>query len=232
MFSVRKKIYGEKNYHVIIVFGGWGMKQWQLWLLGQLFATYHYKAIMYTYDPTILLGDPEQVVQRFLELEQDVLKTLGTLPKREQKNISMLGVSLGTIPAFMVANEIKSVKKLVINLSGSDLAEIVWGWNKGAGSLIKDRLLTQKVTLNELQKSWFGLSPIHNLAALPGKKVLLYLANQDKLIPFAYQQQLLQSLKDAQIQTEAIINTRHNHLVSMIINLLNFSVYIAFLRNK
>lgn len=226
-----QKIYGKNNSRVIIVFGDWGAKQYQLWLLGQLLASYKFKAMIVTWDPAVFSSNAEMTTTRFEEITSEVLKTIRYLPKREQKQVSVFGIGLGTIPAFMVANQSFEVKKIIANITCSDLAETVWTWKKETNNELKKNLLKQKMTLQRLKDLWFDLSPINNIDRLNGKKVLLYLAKFDEVFPFSQQEQFLNALYDQEIETNAIINTRHNHTISALINLLRFDTYIHFLKS-
>ena len=131
----------------------------------------------------------------------------------------------------MVASTLPQVDKLILNLSGSDLAEITWSWDNVIPGF-KDTLREQNITLPKLKKAWLPLSPYHNLKKVTVNNILIYLSAQDELIPFNSQQELLQSLQKKRIYIEAIINERHGHMVSGAINLLRFPVYINFLRRK
>ena len=74
MFTSSYKIYGQKNSKVVIVFAGWGVRQWHLWLLGQLFTSYGFKAIILTWDKTLLTTDPGLTVQHFMSVKINVWK--------------------------------------------------------------------------------------------------------------------------------------------------------------
>lgn len=226
--SIDKKVYGSRNSRVIVVFGDLNTKQYQLWFLGQLLASYKFKAIVYTLTDSLLSLDPEQIATSFTHLKYHALQTIRSLPKKEQKNLAVFGIGLGTVPAFMVANEASQVSKIIANISGANLAEIVWEWK--SNNTFKKQLYRKKINQQKLQEIWFDLSPSRNLEGLPQKEVLLYMASHDEIFSFTQQEQLLNDLKKAEVSSETIINTRHNHRVSTLINLLHFNVYLSFLR--
>lgn len=229
MFEINQKTYGAKNERVVVVLGGWGTTQRQLWLLGQLLASYRFKAIIITWPRDIMTADVKLTHERFMKVRDDVLTLIKKLPKKQQKNISLFGMSQGTILSFMIANVYPHVEKMVINITGSDLAETVWSWDKTMPEL-KSEIVKNKVTLKKLKNAWSDLSPINNLDHLKAKAVLLYLAKHDELIPFQSQEELLHALQSTDICVEAIINERHSHFTSALLNLLRFPLYVNFLK--
>ncbi len=227
MFEIKQKTYGKKNDRVVIVLGGWGTTQGQLWLLGHLLASYKFKAIIFTYSKDILSIYPDTTSKHIHEVVDQVGQTITSLPAKQQKNVSLFGMSLGTNIAFLVANE-KKIEKMVINLSGGDFAETIWALDKVAPE-IKAGFEKEHITLTKLKRKWSTLSPLNNIDGLKTKEVLLYLAKKDEFIPFSHQKNLLDALQ-SKTKVDAYLNERHGHLVSSIINLLRFQVYIRFLQ--
>jgi esterase/lipase len=231
MFSFKVTTYGKKNNKVVFVFSGWKNTQWQFWFVGKTLQAYGYKAFIYTYDPAILTPDTKQTVKNFAIVKKDVLQRITALPKKEQKNMSVFGTSLGTLLAFMVADEVKNVTKIIANLSGADVAKIVWSWDS-IEKRFKDRLRKQRITLPALQTTWASLSPINNLSAIHRKDVLLYAAEKDEVIPYEQAKELIEACKAKNPHTEAIINSRHSHIMSGLINVLRYETYIHFLNTE
>lgn len=231
MFSFKVKPYGQKNNKVVFVFSGWRNTQWHFWFVSKALQAYGYKAFVYTYDDSILTPDAKQTVENFATVKKDVLQRIHALPKKEQKNMSVLGVSLGTILAFMVADEVPAVTKIIANLTCADVARVVWSWEnieKG----FKEQLRKQKITLPRLQTIWASLSPINNLSTIQRKDVLLYAAEKDEVIPYEEAKALIEACKAKNPRTEAIINSRHSHVMSAIINMLRYETYIHFLQTE
>lgn len=214
-----------------MIFAGWEMRQWQLWLLGQLFTSYGFKSIILTWDVSILTSDPELTLERYMAVKNKCLEIISHLPKRQQQHISLFGMSQSAGLTMMVANAVPRLENIVLNLPGADLAEIAWTWDEVVPEL-KKSLRKKKISLKTLKEVWAPLSPINNLTHLKVKKILVYLARRDELIPFSQQEQLVSALKAHHVKVTGLINTRHHHLLSTIINLLKFDVYMSFLKGE
>ena len=180
MFEIKQKTYGKKNDRVVIVLGGWGTTQGQLWLLGHLLASYKFKAIIFTYSKDILSIYPDTTSKHVHEVVDQLGQTITSLPAKQQKNVSLFGMSLGTNIAFLVANE-KKIEKMVINLSGGDFAETIWALDKVAPE-IKAGFEKEHITLTKLKRKWSTLSPLNNIDGLKTKEVLLYLPGNNSLL--------------------------------------------------
>lgn len=231
MFSFKVKTYGEKNSKVVFVFSGWKTTQWQFWFVGKTLQAYGYKAFIYTYDSSILSPDIKQTVKNFSIIKNDVLKQMKSLSKKEQKNIGVFGNSLGTILAFMVADEVPAVTKVIANLTCADVAEVVWSWDRIEKGF-KEQLQKQNITLPALQSAWASLSPINHLSSIASKDLLLFAAEKDEVIPYEQAKALIEACKQKNQKTEAIINSRHPHVMSALINILRYETYINFLQKK
>jgi len=225
MFSTQTKIYGEKNHSIVLVFAGWEIKNWHLFLLGHLLASYNFKAIIFSWDKEILTDDARLTLSRYEEIKTTAITTISSLPKKEQKNIAVFAMGQAGIVALMVANNLPSVTKIIFNLVGANFPEIIWHNDR-----IKEELIKKHLTLPKLKKIWSQLSPINNVEKLNAKEILIYLASRDTVIPFNEQEAFLHELQKKDHKIEAIINTRHKHEVSRIVNLLRFRVYINFLQ--
>lgn len=231
MFSFDVKIYGKKNEKVIFVFSGWRSTQWQYWFVGKTLQAYGYKACVYTYDQSILSPDVQQTVKNFTTVKKDVLQRIRSLSKKEQKDIGVFGNSLGTLLAFMVADQAPTVTTIIANLTCADVAEVVWSWDRIEKGF-KEQLQKQNITLPALQTFWASLSPVNHLLTIANKDILLYAAEKDEIIPYDQAKTLIEACKVKNPRTEAIINTRHSHVMSAIINILRYETYINFLQKK
>ncbi len=229
MFSIHTRIYGEKNNNIVLVFAGWEIKKSYLFLLGQLLASYNFKAVIFTWDKELLTPDTALTLSRLNEIKEKVLLTVSQFPPKEQKHIAVFGLSEAGVMALMIAASLPSVNKLILNLSGGDISEIIWHKSRKKKEL-RAQLAKKHLTLPKLKAVWEPISPISTSDQLKAKHLLIYLAAKDEVIPFSEQEKLLYHLRKSDHEIEAIVNTRHNHEVSGIVNLLRFPIYIRFLR--
>lgn len=233
MTSFTTKIYGQKNKKIVFVFGGLGSSHSKLlfWFLGQALASHGYQAIVYTYPFSVLSSNPKETRKNFEETKEHVLQTIKKLPKKKSKELAVFGISLGNIPAFMLAQEVPGIKKIIANTPPADLAETVWKW-KNKKFNFRRILEEKKITRKQLKKEWLDLSPLHNLRSSGDKKLLLFASINDDIFPYSQAQKIIEKCKKENIDFEAIINSRHKHLISSIINILKFKTYIDFLNTK
>lgn len=227
------KTYGQKNKNYIFVFGGLGSSQSQplFWFLGQVLASHGYHAIIYTSPVLILSPDPKETLKNFEKIKEDALKKIKKLPKKKRDNLAVFGISLGNIPAFMLAQEVAGVKKIIANTPPADFAETVWKWNQKKFNF-KKLLAEKKITRKQLKKEWAPLSPINNLNFRNDKSLLLFASLHDEIFPYTQAQEIIKKCEKENINFEAIINSRHKHLISSVINILRFKTYIEFLNTK
>lgn len=228
MVDYQTKTYGQKNKKVVIVFGGLGSTQKLFWFLGKALSSHGYKAIIYTYSPALLSPDPKKTRMNFTNLVQEVQKTLRSLPKRQQKRIAVFGTSLGSVPAMMLVQRERNIRDIILNTPIANVAETVWKWEKHHFNF-KKQLQEHRVTRKKLRSDWFDLSPINNLDTLADKRLLLFASTHDEIIPYTQTKELVKKLEDEEIEFEAIINSRHKHLLSSIISMLRYQTYISFL---
>lgn len=229
MFSFRKKIIGKNNKKIIFLICGWPGKIWHYFLTAKILERKGFQSIIYEYDEDILTSSIENTIKNTNVIKNDVLKEIINLKKYGFKDFSIFGTSYGSIISFIIANKEKSFSNLIINLTGADLAETVWTWDKGRDGLVKKGIKKQNISLIKLKQKWDELSPINNINNLKKFKVLFYLAKKDDVIPFRMQNRLLTELLKITPNIKVVINNKHNHLISALINLLRYKIYLNFL---
>src|SRR3990167_3185750 len=131
MFTFRNKIICPQNKKIIFMVCGWPGKIWHYYLTAKILALNGYQSVIYEYDDDILSSSITDTIRNITSVKNDILKMIDVLKQKGCKDFSIFGTSFGTIISFMVANNSSQVTKVIINLSGSDLAETVWSWNKG-----------------------------------------------------------------------------------------------------
>jgi esterase/lipase len=157
----KKNEKGKNNRKVIFLLTGWRNRLWMYWPFAKILSLNGFYCITYAYDDEIFSPDTAKTVRYLTEVRDDVLITIKKLKKEGTKDFSIFGTSLGSMIALMIANNSKGVSKIILNTTGSDIAEIVWSWNK-IFSWFKEDLLEQGFILDKLEKVWSSITPKNN----------------------------------------------------------------------
>ncbi|KKP87231.1 MAG: hypothetical protein UR89_C0004G0020 [Candidatus Roizmanbacteria bacterium GW2011_GWA2_35_8] len=232
MFSFRKKIFGKQNNKIIFLICGWPGKIWHYYFTAKILEINGYRSIVYEYDDNILTSSIKDTIKNTNIVKQEILNQINKFKKQGLQDFSIFGTSYGSIITFMIVNQSKDISKIIINLTGFDLAETVWTWNKGKDSLVKNGIVEQNISLKSLKEKWRELSPINNSNKLEKAKILFYLAKKDEVIPYKLQTKLLEKLKKINHRIQIYTDRKLNHLFSALLNLLWYKRYAKFLNDK
>ncbi|KKS96347.1 MAG: hypothetical protein UV73_C0011G0019 [Candidatus Gottesmanbacteria bacterium GW2011_GWA2_43_14] len=232
MFFFRKKIVGPQNKKIIFLLCGWPGKIWHYLLTAKLLEFHGYQSIIYEFDNNILSSSITGTVNNTVSVKNDIIKEVNRFKHLGYTDFAVFGTSYGTIIAFMVANNEPNISRLIVNLSGADLAETVWTWNKGKESLVKNGIIHQGISLNKLKEKWSFLSPLNNIKNMRDRKILFYLSQKDNVIPYKLQIRLLNGLNKISNNVHVSVNHYSNHLFSALFNLVLFDKYVKFLEKR
>lgn len=222
---------GRKNKKVIFLLTGWGTKMWMFTPFAQILAFNGYYCITYTYDKEILSPQTADTVNKIKSVSKSILDKIEELKANGFRDFYIFGTSLGSTIALMVANKSKDISKVVLNTTGSDIAETVWGWDR-FNSSFKNSLISQGFTLSKLKNEWKDISPENNINNLKNKSLLIYLSRKDEVIPYKLGKKLADQFKERNYQYTLVINNNFNHIFTGFYNLVNISVYLSFLKGS
>lgn len=112
------------------------------------------------------------------------------------RKISVLGISLGSWVAGLIAAHDLSVRKASLLLTGGDLAEMVW--TGGATRHIRTSL-EGKMELPDLQRAWapLNLGNYSHQLARPSLNLQLVVARRDQVVLPALSERLIEQLRGA-----------------------------------
>jgi esterase/lipase len=221
--------FGKRNDKVVLLLGGWTYQPWLLAIFARLIALRGYYCIAYTYDDDVFSPDYKKTVDSLLGLKDEILTHIKELHAGGRDTFYVLGTSLGSILAVLVANESPEISKVVLNTTGGDVAKTVWSWDV-VKPWFKNALLKQQLTEKDLIEYWKPISPLYNLKNLKNKEVLVYLAQNDRTIPFDQGRALVSKLDVLGAPYEVVINRRLSHAQAGLFNLANTRRYVSFLR--
>lgn len=223
-----RKTYGSENKKIVFLLSGWCIKQWMMWYFAKQFERNGYQCIVYTYENNVFSPDTKKTVNDLLRVRDDVLDRIKQLKEQECKDFNIFGASLGTIIALLVANKSSDISRIILNTTGSDIAEVVWSWDN-VKKYFKNALISQGYSLVQLKKDWSVITPINNINNLKNKKILLFLSQKDELIPYKLGEALGDVLSKYKYDVQIRTNIHSAHLLSGILNLFNTKVYLKFL---
>jgi esterase/lipase len=220
--------FGSGNKSVVFFFTILHSKIWLYrWPIKKL-VQHGFTVVAYDYSGKLVLdGDIEKFITVTKEIEADVKKRIADYKEQAYKNFYCFGSSMGTILAIYCAANIKDLTKVIINTTYGSLAENVWTWRYLKRT--KNKIIKNGLTMEKLETLLTEISPIPNAKKLKGKKVLLYLARHDEVLPFSQASKFKKALDEATVTYLYYENRSLKHIPSIIANLLRWKIYINFL---
>ena len=188
-----------------------------------------YTIVFYKLPNKILDDNPENTVKYFQEAKKDIISIINYLEKKGYKEFSILSSSKSTVLALMISNDDNKIKKIIINMVGSDLAECVWYSNSFMVKNVKNRLVKNGINLSILKKKWSSISPINNINNLKNKDILILLSKNDEVIKCKYGLKLLKALEKKKINYINETDNIFGHYLSGCKQLLFSDKIIKFL---
>ena len=137
-----------------------------------------------------------RTIQSVRQAVWDGRKLIAWLKSQGYREISVLGMSLGSWVAGLVAAHEPAVTKASLFLAGGSLAEMVW---TGRATRSIRESLEPEIELTDLRRAWGPLNLenyAHNLAR-PDLDLHVVLAKRDKVVLPELSERFLQRLKDA-----------------------------------
>ncbi|MBE1207555.1 RcgR family putative quorum lactone hydrolase [Aminobacter carboxidus] len=153
-----------------------------------------------------------RTIQSVRQAVLDGRKLIRWLKSEGYREISVLGMSLGSWVAALVAAHDLAVSKASLFLTAGSLADMVWTGR--ATRTIRDSL-GPEIELTDLRRAWGSLN-LENYAhslARPGLDLHVVLAKRDKVVLPELSQRFMQRLKDADAQPNILeLNCGHYSL--------------------
>ena len=188
-----------------------------------------YTLVVYQLPNDLLNKDPHQVFKKFLETKEDIIKTVSALKSKGFKEFSILGTSLSAALVFMVANADKSFRKIIVGFAGGHLSKSFLESNQLLVSHIREKMKTNCTNLIKLGEYWKTLEPINNIKNIKGRKLYIYLAKNDRVVPYKYGLELLDKMRNKKIQFDLHIDNIFGHYIAGLKQLLFPDNIIEFL---
>jgi len=189
----------------------------------------NYTIVFYRLPNKVLDGNPNNTFKYFQKAKKDIISIINHLEKKGHKEFSILGFSISTVLALMVSNNDNRIKKIIISMAGSDLAECVWYSNSFMVKDVKNRLLKNGINLSILKRKWSSISPINNINNLKNKDILILLSKNDDVIKYKYGLKLLKALEKKKINYKNETDHVFGHYLSGCKQLLFSNNIVKFL---
>lgn len=227
--------------HAVVVFHHWGAEQRNdvlARILAKFGMTVVELALPYHLERGRSPSDTDLFVSANLgrtiqSLRQGVLdgqRVVQFLGGQHYENISVLGTSLGSWVAALVAAHTDSVSKAALVLSGGSAADVVWTGR--ATRLVRESLETN-VTLEQLRRAWCTLDLNHYADKLsrPDLQIQFVLAQRDQVIRPEISEEFVSRLRDANANIGIRhVNCGHRSLGRFPHNLFALQAMLSFLR--
>jgi len=149
-----------------------------------------------TYADHMLSPNLGRTIQSIRQAVVDGRQLIRILQRAGYRKVSVMGISLGSWVAGLVAAHDSVVERASLFLTAGDLAEMVW--TGGATRHIRASL-EGRIGLSELRRAWAPLNLENHAARLarPGLDLQILLAKRDRVVMPALSERLVQRLEVA-----------------------------------
>jgi len=212
---IRKEFFHYKDNKIFHVH----MPPWHCGFLEYFFIKRRLKKyssyLIYVFNPKILSSNAQKTVEDFHTIKSKVIEEINKLDKEYKfKKIIITGISLGCVNATMIADNCPKIKEIYLFDPGNCLAESMW---KGKNTQkIKQSYEEQGISLTQLKRKWKSLAPENNIRNLKDRKIHVFLAKKDDIIPYSTGKKLVDKLKKLKEKFTLKIDPHHGHYYTII----------------
>jgi len=174
-----------------------------------------YSCLEYKIESSLLSPDHEYTKKAFMEVINTVTADIKRMVERHGfKKVQVIGISIGSLEAMMIANHNPFVTRLVLVAPGDNLAESMWYGLKTQN--IRKLYEEQGVTLPFLKDVWRGLSPESDFAGLKGKEIEVYISKADVNVPYRFGRRLVDQMTAHGLNPVVIENRFLGHYLTVV----------------
>jgi len=140
------------------------------------------------------------------ELLEKIMRTaISDYSFMQEKNVNVLGISLGNAPAYLFANFFQ-VNRFISAVPGSLLPECIW-------ESIATRRIAESSgrTLENYREALDDFSPARNLDNLKVNSLEIYLGKSDKMIPYERGKELVDEMEKKGLNLKTTIFPASGH---------------------
>ncbi|PZX14188.1 hypothetical protein LX81_02987 [Palleronia aestuarii] len=204
--TVRAKVtQGRSSDHALVVFHHWNAPSrkpqlaqffaWQGITVVEIAMPYHLERSRpgSSHADYMLSPNLGRTIQSMRQAVLDGRKMVGVLKDAGYEKVSVLGMSLGSWVAGLVASHEPTIGKAVLLLTAGNLADMVW---TGRATRHIRASLEGKIELSQLRQAWspLNLESYADRLARPGLALQLVLAKRDTVVLPQVSDQLIETL--------------------------------------
>lgn len=235
---------GKPSDRAIILFHHWNARKWSGgfarflakcgFTVAEICMPYHFQRSRpgSLYADYMLSANLGRTVQSVRQSVWDGRKLISWLKSEGFGEISVLGLSLGSWSAGLVAAHDPAVSKAALFLTGGSLADMVW---TGRATEAIRASLAPKIGLSELRRAWAPLDLGNYASSLARRELdlLLVLAKRDRVVLPELAQQFIHQLRDVGARPSVReLNSGHYSLALPPYNLLAGASLYRFLNPR
>lgn len=243
---VHAKVYEGANRHsAIVVLPHWNAETWGYEALARrltrLGPTVVEIALPYhglrsrsgsVYSDYFVSPNIGRTIRSVRQAVLDTRKTLTWLSDRGNRNIALVGVSLGSCIAGLVAAHDARICASALLLTAGDFSEVVWTGR--ATRYIKDALAAG-TTLDELKRVWSIISPgtFAKELSRAGHSVLIISGSRDRLVLPLLTKRFFEQLRSHEARCHwRVLGCGHYSMGSFPFNAAAFLILARFLKGR
>lgn len=229
--SFRVKEFLQKDSQkIVFVFTAMGTKIGIYGWFIQALRRKGYSVVIYDYPLHVILDPAINSWSEFVDTVVTNAETRLALYKQNgYVDFYAYGVSMGTLLASRLAQDSVEINHVVLNLTYGDVADNIWTY-RGVRKA-KQKWLSLGVDREKLRELVADFDPIATAHRLQGKKVLLYLSRQDRVIVYAQSQFTKKAFEDAALDLQYVENKYLGHYFGAVKNMLGINRLDKFYRS-
>jgi predicted peptidase len=185
----------EDASNLVVVFPPWHSNAFFDSLLSQRLAKKGSAVLSNTFHGQILEPNTERVRDSFKTIGRIVSQEVGAVVRsHDYKTVRLLGLSLGNVSLALVAERFPDFDEATLVVAGSNLAMSMWHGDRTQS--IKEGFEAQGIGARQVDVAWTDLAPKSHTEAFRDRPVGLYVSTSDRIIPSAYQFEMVEELNN------------------------------------
>jgi len=191
---IKSKLRGNSSSsHAYILFPPWGQKIEYFFPLRLHVLKTGSACLEYEFSKSIMTSD-YKLVKKYINMAQKkIWEDINNLKSLGVKEMTVIGTSVGSVAAMMLANKEAMIKRLILNACCACPAEVIW--SSVRLKTMKNSLEKKGMTVKKLKQYWHDFLPENNLDNLGGKEIYINISQADLVIPYKNTYSLISKMR-------------------------------------